>query len=94
MKKLFNLLLFVAVVGLFTSCQNPSKADSWNADQQKEWKKTCVSLLQDNGVEKSVAKDRCDCMFEKTSEKYTPDEAAQINLKQEKELWDDCDYSW
>jgi len=94
MKKLMNLILFVAVISVFSACQTHSKANTWSADQQKEWKKSCTNLLMENGVDKAVAKDRCDCMFEKTSEKYTPDEAAKIDLKQEKELWDECDYSW
>lgn len=86
--------MFVAIVGVFSACQTNSKADTWSADQQKEWKKSCMTLLLDNGVEKSVAEDRCDCMFEKTSEKYTPEEAAKIDIKQEKKLWEECDYSW
>jgi hypothetical protein len=33
-------------------------------------------------------------MLEKTSDKYTPEEAAKIDLKGEQELWQDCDYQW
>jgi hypothetical protein len=94
MKKLMYLFVILGIVGLLSSCNSNSKADSWSVDQQEKWKKECLELLTGNDVAKPVAEDRCDCMYKKTSEKYTPKEAAEITIEQERKLWEECDYSW
>jgi hypothetical protein len=33
-------------------------------------------------------------MYEKTSDKYTPEEAENITADEERKLWNECDYSW
>jgi hypothetical protein len=33
-------------------------------------------------------------MFEKTSDKYTPEEAEGITAEEERKLWNECDYNW
>ncbi len=42
----------------------------------------------------TAADDFCDCMFEKTAEKYTPEEAVNITEEQEQKIWEECNYSW
>jgi hypothetical protein len=33
-------------------------------------------------------------MLEKTSESYTPEEAANITREEEQKIWEKCDYRW
>ncbi len=93
-------ILFVTI-GLFffvSSCNSnskaKSKADTWNKGQKEQWTSKCLTFLEANGVEKKNAVDYCSCVLEKTSEKYTPAEAANITEEEERKLWDSCDYSW
>lgn len=83
------ILLFSAV-----SCASGSKADTWSNQQEQKWKTECKKLLMSNGEREATAEDYCDCMYDKTSEKYTPEEAAKLTENQEREIWDECDYSW
>ena len=69
-------------------------ADTWNDEQKAKWTKSCMEFMETNGVEKRNAVDFCDCMLKKTSEKYTPEEAAKITEEEERKLWDSCDYDW
>ena len=83
-----GLLLFVS------ACNCDSKADTWSSEQKAEWTKSCKSFMETNGVEEKNAVDYCDCMLEKTSQNYTPEEAAKITEDEERKLWESCDYSW
>jgi uncharacterized lipoprotein len=94
MKKLISLIVIFVIVGSLSSCNSNSKAKTWDEKQQKKWKKDCIELLTDNGVEKPDAEDFCDCMYKKTSEKFTPEEAENITTEQERAIWNECDYSW
>ncbi len=94
MKIVRTFLLTASVILLATACNCDSKADTWSAEQQTEWKSKCMQFMNEQGVEKDNAVDFCDCMYEKTSEKYTPEEAANITADEERELWSECDYSW
>lgn len=89
-----NLIYLIGIIGFLSSCNSNSKADTWSADQQDKWKNDCMELLLSNGVNKPVAADHCDCIFKKTSEKYTPEEAANITTEEERKIWEECDYSW
>ncbi len=53
-----------------------------------------MKFMETNEVEEKNATDFCDCMLEKTSEKYTPAEAAKITEEEERKLWESCDYTW
>ena len=93
----FTSLLFATAMLIFLTtscCDNNSKADTWNEDQKKEWTDNCMKFMEQNGVEEKNAVDFCDCMLEKTSEKYTPEEAAKITEEEERKLWEGCDYTW
>ena len=94
MKKLIYLVVILGVVGFLSSCNTPSKAGTWSSQQEQTWKTACMGLLTGNGVDKPTAEDRCDCIFEKTSEKYTPEETEHITVEKEREIWEECDYSW
>ncbi|MCF8228137.1 MAG: hypothetical protein K9G58_14630 [Bacteroidales bacterium] len=94
MKKVLYSIIVLGMIAFMSSCNTNSKADSWSAEQEKEWKSNCKELLMDNGEDKATAEDYCDCMFKKTAEAYTPEEAAKLTTKQEQEIWDKCDYSW
>lgn len=89
---LFVSLFFLAIINA-CDCKD-SKADTWSEDQKTEWTKKCKDFMKTNGVEEKNAVDFCDCMLEKTSEKYTPEEAAQITEEEERKLWESCDYTW
>jgi len=91
-KLLFASLIIVAFISA-CDCQD-SKADTWSTDQKTEWTKKCKDFMKTNGVEDKNADDFCDCMLEKTSEKYTPEEAAKITEEEERKLWESCDYTW
>lgn len=95
--KIFKLL-FASLILLATitacDCNKDSKADTWSKDQKAEWTTKCKGFMNTNGVEGKNATDFCDCMLEKTSEKYTPEEAANITEEEERKLWESCDYSW
>jgi hypothetical protein len=84
----FGLLLFAG------ACNCDSKADTWDNDQKAKWTKSCMTFMETKGVEEKNAVDFCDCMLEKTSEKYTPEEAANITEDEERKLWESCDYDW
>ncbi len=84
----FGLLLFAG------ACNSDSKADTWDKNQKDKWTNSCMKFMKDNGVEEKNAVDFCDCVLEKTSEKYTPEEAANITEEEERKLWDSCDYDW
>lgn len=91
-KHFFVLGILVIFIG---SCSNAdSKSDTWSDQQKLEWKEKCMELLIEAEVPRGDAESTCDCMLEKTSDKYTPEEAAKIDLKGEQELWQDCDYQW
>lgn len=93
-------ILKVLVVGIslaFLSgacCSNNSKADTWSNDQKAAWTQNCMEFMAQEGVEEKSAKDFCDCVLDKTSEKYSPEEAAAINVDEERKIWADCDYNW
>lgn len=91
-----NRISAIAVLALLvlSACNSNSKAKAWTADQEKQWKTECVQMLVDNGVPDADAKDFCDCMYDKTSAKYTSAEAAALTIDQEQEIWEECDYSW
>ena len=84
----FGLLLFAS------ACNCDSKADTWDSDQKAKWTNNCKKFMKDKGVEEKNAVDFCDCMLEKTSEKYTPEEAVNITEEEERKLWESCDYDW
>lgn len=94
--KIIKHFLFLGILLIIVgSCTNAnSKSSTWDDQQKKEWKEKCMELLIENEVPKGDAESTCDCMLEKTSEKYTPEEAANIDLKGEQQLWQDCDYQW
>lgn len=92
-----NLISIMAVLALLTmaACNSNSKSKTWTAEQKEQWKTECVQMLLEEGItEVAIAKDHCDCMYEKTSEKYTPEESALLTVEQEREIWRECDYSW
>ncbi len=89
-------LLFVSLGLLFFigECNCESKSDKWSSEQKATWTKSCMTFMENNGVEEKNAVDFCDCMLDKTSEKYTPEEAAKITEEEERKLWQSCDYDW
>ncbi|MBC8489633.1 MAG: hypothetical protein H8D45_26745 [Bacteroidetes bacterium] len=94
MKKIKILILVIAGAALMYACNSNSKADTWSEEQKDKWKTNCMEFMSANNVEKNAAAGFCDCMFKKTSEKYTPGEAANITEEEERKLWEECDYSW
>lgn len=93
MKKLI-LALSIGLLFVAVACKSDSKAGTWSADQKTAWKTKCTKILTDRGVAEADANDYCDCMFEKTSKKYTPEEAESLTTEQVQEIWQECDYSW
>ncbi len=85
--------LFIMFIGA-CNCGGNSKADTWDEAQKAEWTNNCMKFMETNGVEEKNATDFCDCMLKKTSEKYTPEEAAGITEEEERKLWEGCDYTW
>lgn len=94
MKRITILVLVIGLISILSSCQSDSKADTWTADQEQTWKTNCQQLLVANGTTEADAEGFCDCMFKKTAEKYTPEEAAQITEEEEQKIWQECDYQW
>jgi hypothetical protein len=95
MKTIKHFLFLGILLITVASCSNPnSKSSTWSDQQKTQWKEKCMELLIESEVPRADAESTCDCMLEKTSEKYTPEEAAKIDLKGEQELWQDCDYQW
>lgn len=89
-----TLIMLIGFLSFVLSCNSSSKSNTWTAEQQMKWKTECNELLVGHGTTKDVAADYCDCMFQKTSEKYTPDEAAVLTAEQERKIWEECNYSW
>ncbi len=94
MRILRTLLLASSIALIATACNCESKSETWSAAQQDTWKSKCMTFMEENGVEKKNAVDFCDCMYEKTSDKYTPEEAENITADEERKLWEDCDFNW
>ena len=94
MKTLKAALLITGFLLMISACNCDSKQSSWSVDQQNEWKSNCMKFMTDRGVEDRDATDFCDCMYSKTSNKYTPEEAKNITTEEERKMWNECDYSW
>ncbi len=94
MKRIGVVFLSLFFIVIISSCKSDSKAKTWSKDQETQWKKECVELLESGDNTKADAEDFCDCMFEKTSEKYTPEEAASLTEEQEAAVYQECDYQW
>lgn len=94
MKKIQFLMLAFGLIFTVAACKSDSKADTWSQEQETKWKTECNQLLVANGTTEDDAKGFCDCMFEKTSKKYTPEEAAGLTEEEEQALWQECDYQW
>ncbi|RLD30796.1 MAG: hypothetical protein DRJ02_05445 [Bacteroidetes bacterium] len=95
MNKIKYVAFVVGMIFIMVSCTNyNSKSDTWTEKQEMQWKKNCLRMLEENDVFKGSAEDVCDCMFEKTSEKYTPAEVTNLTEDQEREIWEECDYNW
>ena len=94
MKTLKFLVLTFSIVIIAGACNCSSKADQWSSEQKATWTQNCMEFMAEQGVDEKNATDFCDCMLSKTSEKYTPEEAAAINEEEERKMWEDCDYSW
>ncbi len=92
-KALTILSLIFFIVGI-ESCQQQGKSTTWSDAQKTKWKTECQQALIKRGVKANQANDVCDCMFKKTSEKYTPEEAIKITIEEERKLWEDCNYQW
>ena len=94
MKTIKLLLLTFGLLLFASACNCDSKTDTWNKDQKAKWTSNCMTFMENKGVEKKNAVDFCDCMLEKTSENYTPEEAVNITEEEERKLWESCDYDW
>ena len=94
MKTLRILALAFSIVIIAGACNCNSQADKWSSEQKAAWTENCMEFMAQQGVDKKDAVGFCDCMFEKTSEKYTPEQAAAITEQEERKLWDECDFSW
>jgi len=93
-KTLIVIILFLILSGGIESCQNNSKEKTWSSEQKTKWKTECQKLLINRGLKTKDANDFCDCMLKRTSQKYTPEEAAKITIEEERKLWNECDYQW
>ena len=95
MKKILIFLLSIVLLAGIASCKHKAKEKStWSDAQKTKWKTQCKQLLGGKGLYKKDADALCDCMLNKTSEKYTPEEASKITTEEERKLWQECDYQW
>jgi hypothetical protein len=95
MNKIKYLLVLVSFILVAGCCNNTdSKSDTWSDEQKAEWTQDCLKMLEANQTFKGVAEDVCDCILTKTSESYTPEEAAKLTREDEQKIWEKCDYSW
>jgi len=85
---------FIGLTIISCACNTHSKANTWSEQQKSKWTTECLELMKSNGMKDKAAKDFCDCMLEKTSDKYTPEEAANITREEERKIWENCDYQW
>lgn len=95
MNKVKYLFVIIGLLLIVGCCNNAdSKSDTWSDQQKAEWTESCLKMLEANQTFKGVAEDVCDCMLKKTSESYTPEEAANITREEEQKIWEKCDYRW
>ena len=87
-------MVFIILLGGISSCNQKPKKTTWSDEQKTKWKSECKQLLGGRGLYAKDADALCDCMLKKTSEKYTPEEAAKITTDEERKLWQECDYQW
>ena len=94
MKKVKFLMLAIGFLFVIAACNVNSKSDTWSKEQEAKWKEGCMELMMENNIPNREAEGVCDCIFEKTSEKYTPEEAANITEEEEQKIWQACDYQF
>lgn len=94
MKVIRSFTFFIALTMITYGCNSHSKANTWSEQQKDKWTNECLELMKANGTNDKAAKAFCDCMLEKTSDKYTPEEAAKMTLEEERKIWENCDYQW
>jgi hypothetical protein len=90
--RLFIVVISIMIFTGFTGCN--SKSGTWTQEDKNTWTTNCMTFMNQQGVEQKAAADFCDCMLQKTSQKYTPQEAANITTEEERSLWNECNYSW
>ncbi len=94
MKKLKYFVFVIGIMFVVAACDCDSKSDTWSDEQEKAWKAKCIKMFNTNENLEGPVEDLCDCMFRKTSEKYTPEEAKDITPEEEQKLLEKCSDSW
>lgn len=93
MKKglLFGGALSLAIL---SACGSGDSKD-WSDDQKKAVTDRCLTMLEaGNSSTDGTVEDFCDCMTDKTTEKFTPVEAEALSGDDYKKILEDCNYSW
>lgn len=84
--------LFLAMILLMACSQS-----KWSEAEKEKWMKNCREAFVNPAVnkdDKAQMEDLCDCMLKVTSRKYTAEEASNLTVDQERQLFNDCNYSY
>lgn len=80
---------------MFSACTG--KREFWTEQQEKAFLEACKKRYVDPVEKRSDKKlmlDLCDCKYQVTSRKYTPEEAQRLSRNQVMDLMEECNYNW
>lgn len=92
-KKGITLVLSFSMM-LIMACSSNKTVAPWTEDQKSTYAVNCQKFLVERNVDTADATSFSECMLEKTSSKYTFEEATNLTDDQARKLWQECDYQW
>lgn len=77
------------------ACDTKTKEASWSEEQKENYVNNCLAGFGDvPETEERNVEALCDCMLELLMRDYTPEEAKNISMDEQREILANCNYSW
>mgnify|MGYP001042379030 CR=1 FL=1 len=90
--KAVTLLLSIL---LLISCDTSTKEASWSEEQKENYVNNCLAGFGEvPKTEERNVEALCDCMLELLMRDYTPEEAENITMDEQREILTNCNYNW
>jgi len=91
MKSLFIFLTFLFLL----ACDTSTKEESWSEEQKENYVNNCLAGFGEvPATEERNVEALCDCMLELLMRDFTPEEAKNISMDEQREILSNCNYSW
>ncbi len=88
------LTIFITLLLLF-ACDTSTKEASWSEEQKKNYVNNCLAGFGDvPAPEERNVEALCDCMLKLLMRDFTPEEAKNISMDEQREILANCNYSW